>query len=396
MSSHACPDRQQLVELLAGRLSADLEPALTEHVEGCAACQQTLNELSSNSWSERARRLREGAPTLPPDSSPLAPREDTAVPPGGWRSPRAEREGCTETLPPDDDLSFLKPSQKAGHLGRLDHYEILARLGKGGMGVVLKAFDEKLHRVVAIKVLAPELAASGTARKRFIREARAAAAVAHEHVVAIHAVEEEHRPPYLVMEFIAGVSLQEKLDRTGPLELKEILRIGLQIAEGLAAAHKQGLVHRDIKPANILLENGVERVKITDFGLARAADDASLTQSGVVAGTPHVHGPGAGARRARSTTAPTCSASAACSTRCAPAGRRSAPTGTWPCSSASGEDTPRPIREINPEVPDWLCDIIAKLHAKNPAERYQTREGSGRGAGRKAGGGADIRTSRER
>src|SRR5439155_13924679 len=94
-----------------------------------------------------------------------------------------------------------------------------------------------------------------------------------------------------VMEYISGISLQERLDRQGPLELKEILRIGIQIAAGLAAAHAQGLIHRDIKPANILLENGVERVKLTDFGLARAADDASLTQSGVVAGTPHYMAP---------------------------------------------------------------------------------------------------------
>src|SRR5205823_6619171 len=109
----------------------------------------------------------------------------------------------------------------------------------------------------------PALAVSGTACKRFTREARAAAAVAHEHVVTIHAVEDEHNPPYLVMQFVDGISLQDKLDKHGPLGLKETLRIGLQTAEGLAAAHKQGLVHRDIKPANILLENGVERVKIT-------------------------------------------------------------------------------------------------------------------------------------
>ena len=139
------------------------------------------------------------------------------------------------------------------------------------MGIVLRAFDEKLHRVVAIKVLAPQLATSATARKRFVREAQAAAAVSHEHVVTIHAVEEANGLPYLVMQYVAGMSLQERLDRDGPLELKEILRIGMQTAAGLAAAHAQGLVHRDIKPANILLENGVERVKITDFGLARAA-----------------------------------------------------------------------------------------------------------------------------
>ena len=159
-------------------------------------------------------------------------------------------------------------------------------IGRGGFGVVLRAFDDRLHRIVAIKVLAPPYAAVGSARKRFIREARAAAAVKNEHVVGIYDVQEDANPPYLVMELIEGMSLQDKLDKQGTVGVKEILRIGLQTAEGLAAAHKQGLVHRDVKPANILLENGVERVKITDFGLARAADDASLTQSGTVAGTP--------------------------------------------------------------------------------------------------------------
>src|SRR5205823_10861112 len=152
--------------------------------------------------------------------------------------------------------------------------------------VVVRAYDDKLHRVVAIKVLASPLATSSVARQRFVREARAAAAVTHDHVIDIHAVEDAGPVPYLVMQFIDGPTLQQKLDRTGQLSLKEILRIGMQTAEGLAAAHRQGLVHRDVKPANILLENGVERVKITDFGLARAGDDASLTQSGVVAGTP--------------------------------------------------------------------------------------------------------------
>src|SRR5439155_7958311 len=112
-----------------------------------------------------------------------------------------------------------------------------------------------------------------------------------DHVIGIYAVEEANGLPYLVMEYIAGQSLQERLDRTGPLELKEVLRIGMQTAAGLAAAHKQGLVHRDVKPANILLENGVDRVKITDFGLARAVDDASITQSGLIAGTPQYMAP---------------------------------------------------------------------------------------------------------
>src|SRR5262245_34695837 len=167
-------------------------------------------------------------------------------------------------------LDFLAPSDAKGSLGRLGHYEVLEVIGRGGMGIVLRAFDEKLHRVVAVKVLAPALAGSGSARQRFVREARAAAAVSHDNVIDIYAVEDAGPVPYLVMKCINGRTLQDKLDRSGPLELKEVLRIGLQIAEGLAAAHSQGLIHRDIKPANILLDNCVERVQITDFGLARA------------------------------------------------------------------------------------------------------------------------------
>src|SRR4030081_787508 len=93
------------------------------------------------------------------------------------------------------------------------------------------------------------------------------------------------------MEYINGQTLEQKLENTGPLPVKEILRIGYQVAAGMAAAHKQGLVHRDIKPSNILLENGVERVKLSDFGLARAVDDASQTQSGIIAGTPQYMSP---------------------------------------------------------------------------------------------------------
>src|SRR5262249_11546312 len=158
--------------------------------------------------------------------------------------------------------------------------------GHGGMGVVFRARDTKLRRIVAIKVLAPQLAANATARKRFIREAQAGAAVRDEHVGSIHAGSDDSSGPYLVVEFIAGVTLAGRVKKGGPLEVKEVLRIGLQAARGLAAAHAQGLIHRDITPGNILLENGVQRVKLTDFGLARARDDGSLTQAGGIVGTP--------------------------------------------------------------------------------------------------------------
>src|SRR5258706_148473 len=164
-------------------------------------------------------------------------------------------------------------------------------LDRGGFGIGFRACAETLQRVVAIKVLSARIAATSPARKRFLREARSSAKVRHENVVQVYAVEEQPLP-YLVMEFIPGETLQARLDRTGPLEAVEVVQIGRQIAEGLAAAHGTGLIHRDIKPGNILIEAGPQqRVKITDFGLARAADRASMTQSGVVAGPPMFKAP---------------------------------------------------------------------------------------------------------
>jgi serine/threonine protein kinase/mono/diheme cytochrome c family protein len=282
----------------------------------------------------------------------------------------ANRSGVVSSFEvPESKLDFLTPSEKPDTLGRLGHYEVTEVIGRGGMGVVLKAFDEKLHRVVAIKVMAPQLA-SATARKRFTREARAAAAVRNEHVIDIHAVEEAKGLPYLVMEYVSGLSLQEHLDRAGPLGAEEVLRIGMQVATGLAAAHAQGLIHRDIKPANILLENGVQRVKITDFGLARAADDASLSHSGVVAGTPQYMAPEQAEGKLVDQRADLFSLGSVLYAAC---------TGRAPFRASSTlavlkrvcEDRPRPLREVNPGVPDALVKIIARLHAKNPAERFQ-------------------------
>jgi serine/threonine protein kinase len=286
--------------------------------------------------------------------------------------------GATRTDPAqasqdNPSLDFLTPSPKPGSLGRLDHYEVLAVVGQGGMGIVLKAFDETLHRVVAIKVMAPQLAANGMARKRFIREAQAAAAIRDEHVIDIHAVAEANGLPYLVMEYVSGTSLQDWLDQNGPMEVGKILRIGMQTATGLAKAHAQGLIHRDIKPANILLENGVQRVKITDFGLARAVDDASLTQSGVIAGTPQYMAP----EQARGETvdhrADLFSLGSVLYAMCTghPPFRANA---TMAVLKRVCEDTPRPVRELNPEIPDWLCAILDKLHAKDPAQRFQSAQ----------------------
>jgi serine/threonine protein kinase/WD40 repeat protein len=268
-------------------------------------------------------------------------------------------------------LTFLAPGQKPGSLGRLDHYEVLAVVGKGGMGVVLKAFDEKLHRVVAIKLLAPHLTENDTARGRFVREARATAAVSHDNVIGIYAVEDAGPVPYLVMEFIDGPTLQGHLQRHGPLPIPEVLRIGRQIAAGLDAAHQQGLIHRDIKPGNVMLADASQRVKITDFGLARAVDDASLTQSGSVTGTPDYMSPEQADGRPLDYRSDLFSLGSILYALCT-GGPPFRASGMMAVMKRVSEDTPRPLREVNPDVPDWLEALIARLHAKEPADRFQT------------------------
>ena len=357
-----CPAVQAWKNLLQGAVAETQQAEMSAHLESCLSCQQTLEGLvaSQESWSGAAKQLHD---------KPLDPTGKL----GQVMARLKAHPGATQAEGAGGiDLSYLQPSQIPGNLGRLKHYEILSIVGKGGFGTVFKAHDEALDRVVAVKVLAPQLATNATARTRFSRESKAAAGVVHDHVVGIHAVEvTDSGVPYLVMQFISGKTLQERLDQSGPLELKEILRIGAQIAEGLAAAHKQGLVHRDIKPANILLENGVERVKITDFGLARLVDDASVTQSGVIAGTPMFMAPEQAAGETVDHRADLFSLGSVLYTMCTgrPPFRAS---GTMAVMKRVIEEAPTPIREINPEIPGWLCDIIAKLQAKKPAERFAT------------------------
>jgi serine/threonine protein kinase len=279
--------------------------------------------------------------------------------------------GVPDQEPPPEgaaDLSFLAPPSQPGALGRLDHYEVLEVVGRGGMGVVLRGRDSKLLRAVAIKVLAAALAASGAARQRFVREARAAAAVRDDHVVAIHAVCDDAPVPYLVMEFIDGCTLEAGLRRGGPLEVKEVLRIGIQVASGLAAAHQHGLIHRDVKPANVLLENGVQRVKLTDFGLARAADDASLTQSGLIAGTPTYMSPEQANGEPVDHRSDLFSLGSVLYELCTGRPPFRAPN-TAAVLRRVSEETPRPIREVNPDIPGQLCRLIGRLHAKKPVDR---------------------------
>jgi formylglycine-generating enzyme required for sulfatase activity/serine/threonine protein kinase len=340
--------RQQVEALLAAheRSGEFLDvPAVEQIAEGAAQPDKGIVTVDAD---------KKGPEIVAKRADPHNPDETQSEPHGGGE---------------ENPLDFLQPPSKPGSLGRLGHYEVLEVLGKGGFGIVLKAFDELLHRVVAIKVMARQLASTSPARKRFLREARSAAAIRHENVVDTFAVEEQPIP-YLVMEYIAGETLQQKLDRVGPLEVPEVLRLGQQIAVGLAAAHALGLIHRDVKPSNILLDAGVEqRAKITDFGLARAADDASLTQSGFIAGTPMYMAPEQAQGEAMDHRADLFSLGSVLYVMCSGRPPFRASTALAVLKRVA-EDTPRPIREIIPEVPEWLCAIVARLHAKKPADRF--------------------------
>ena len=257
--------------------------------------------------------------------------------------------------------------------GFVESAEIERIIGRGAFGIVVKAFDEKLHRVVAIKVMNPELAMTSPPRKRFLREARTAAAMRHENIVGIYAVEEEPLP-YLVMEYISGPTLQQKLDEKGPLELPDVLHIAQQLANALASAHAIGLIHRDIKPANILLEDGTHnRAKLTDFGLARAVDDASLTQSGMIAGTPLYMAP----EQARGETLDGRADLFSLGTVLYQMAGGRPPfraANTFAVLKRVCEDTPRPLQDVIPGMPDWICLIINRLLEKNPDDRFQSAE----------------------
>jgi serine/threonine-protein kinase len=167
-------------------------------------------------------------------------------------------------------------------------YTIETEIGRGGMGVVYRAADERLRRPVAIKVLPPELAFRPDIRARFMREAQTAARLSHPHIVPIHTVGEHHDLVYFIMGFVDGESLSVRLKRRTRLSVDEARRVMRETADALAAAHQQGVIHRDVKPDNILLEGTRGRVMVTDFGIAKAlsAEGGTLTEAGVAIGTP--------------------------------------------------------------------------------------------------------------
>ncbi len=262
------------------------------------------------------------------------------------------------------ELLFLSPSTDDKSLGRLDRYEILEIVGRGGMAIVMRARDTKLQRDVAIKVLV----ASGVARQNFVQEAQAIAAIRDEHVVTIHSVEDQGPVPYLVMEYIDGGTLESLLRETGVPGLAQILTFAEQIASGLSAIHRRGLVHRDVKPGNMLIETETRRIKISDFGIASESQNSGTPQSEFLVGTPNYMSPEQAKGIPVYCRSDLFSLGSVLYELC---------TGQRPFHAVSTlsilrgviQDPHRPVRELNPAIPSKLSRLIDSLLAKTPEDR---------------------------
>ena len=285
-ASSSCPDKRKLVEYLLGKLP-DPETEFCEgHIAQCDQCEDTILGLHVDDTLDELTRE-----ALTDDSSP----SDSEV---VKQLLGAVREIPSSNCQHHDRLTLersaeitrhLSPPGTSGDIGSIGHYRITDLLGAGSAGVVYEAIDEKLDRVVALKILRPSL--GSVAQTRFLAEAKSAAAVDHENVITIYEVGQDNKLAFMAMQLLPGETLDARLQREVILNEETTRNIAADVAAGLAAAHEKDLIHRDIKPANIWLTQD-DRAKILDFGLARVVDDdPGFTSTGMIAGTPSYMSP---------------------------------------------------------------------------------------------------------
>ncbi len=360
-----CLADTEITRLLADDLTADEQVHVEAHLTDCGMCRSRIDLLDDIPEMQGIA----GATTL------LAMTE----------SPRlrvvmerllieSQLSTCSANFTASasrDVLPILQPTTRPGFIGRLGDIEVLKVIGRGGMGVVFEGIDSILNRTVAVKVLSPHLVGNGEAKSRFLREAQAAAALSHENVVAIHSIEEADGMPYLVLQFVDGESLAQRLTHEHKLAFPDVANIGIQLARGLSAAHKHGLVHRDIKPANILIEVATGDVRIADFGLAKRSGLDTITVEGTIAGTPAYMSPEQTINADLDARSDLFSLGVVL---------YEASTGISPFVADSSfvvldrirNVNPLPICEVNSEIPAWFGSVVHRLLEKNADDRIQT------------------------
>ncbi|MEO2090344.1 MAG: serine/threonine-protein kinase [Gemmataceae bacterium] len=260
----------------------------------------------------------------------------------------------------------------------LGTFVLVRQIGQGGMGQVWEADDTRLPRKVAVKVMRPDLAGNLKVRERFVREAGAQARVLHPHVVPLYQIGDHGGIPYFVMPLLRGETLADRLRREGSLPLAELLRIGREIAEGLEAAHKQGLIHRDVKPGNVWLNEPDGTVLLLDFGIARSPDMTAgsdpITSTGMLLGTPAYMAPEQAAGQKVDARADLFSLGVLLYEMA---------TDVQPFRSDSVYSTLTALATVQPpsaivhraDLPPVLCDLIGRLLEKKPADRWPTTAG---------------------
>ncbi len=382
-----CPDKATLEAFLQGRLTPEEVNHRAAHVESCPECIAQLKTILQDDSLQlvfrdqalsKAELLPDGLRKIMNSFSSLDKmRSGTMYLENGVTPPMGRS---------------LRPAEEAREAGRLGGYQVLRVLGQGGMGTVFEAEDITLKRRVALKVMKPAIAANPAARERFQREAELMASLKHDHIVTIFQVSEHCGTPFLAMELLHGESLHDRL-ANAPLPVSETLHIGLQLARGLEAAHKCGLIHRDIKPANIWLERKEPagsneepellspdswllppsyRVKILDFGLARPAkEDGTLTGSGIVLGTPSYMAPEQ-ARGEAVTTLCDLYSLGCILYRMSTGQLPVAGKGVMAVLTNLATVTPRAPRDLNPTIPPALDALIRSLLDQEPRNRPPT------------------------
>jgi serine/threonine protein kinase len=334
-----CPDRREFEALLSDQVAGAAVERLQAHLRDCPACAAAFKTLAETFATRPVRPAAVSLSAATVGSGPLS-----------------------------SDCSFLKPAQDNDELGRLGPFRVLRVLGRGGMGIVFLAEDTALHRLVALKVLQPRLHSESGAESRFLREARTLAGLRHEHLVTVYQLGHEGDAVYYAMELQQGETLDDWLRRTPAPPVDEIVRLGREIASGLAYIHQQGLVHRDIKPANIWLE-AARRVKILDLGLARPVqDDLNLTAAGTILGTPGYMSPEQARGKALDGRSDLFSLGCVLYRMC---------TGQAPFQGDSmmavltslAVDVPTPVHVMAAHIPPALSDLVAELLAKRVEDR---------------------------